>query len=140
MYQHFARYICEKCGYIETLPLYPAEGNSLLDPIPVYCQKTDQIVQVWFYGKKRNVSCIEEKMRYNCNIRNKICNCPKKNCVASDLKQIPILEIENNGCYGWQVVLQYRCPKHNCGGSMNIDPDSIDRLYDAEGNPAGQLS
>ena len=141
MYQHFARYICEKCDYIETLPVYPAEGESeIIDSIKMYCQETDQIVGVWFYGKVRKVSCIEEKMRYNCKVRDKIYNCPKKNCTASNLKEIPILEIENNGNYGLQVVLQYRCPKHNCGGIMNIDPDSIDMLYDADGNPTGQLS
>lgn len=140
MYQHFARYTCEKCGYIETLPVHPAEGYWPLDTIPVYCQETDQCVHIWFYGKVRKVSCIEEKMRYNRKVRDKIYNCPKKNCTASDLKEIPILEIENNGYYGTQVVLQYRCPKHNCRGCMNIDPDSIDVLYDADGNPTGQLS
>lgn len=140
MYQHYSKYICEKYGYTETLPLYPAKGICSVDTIPIYCQKTDQIVRVWFYGKVRKVSCIEEKIRYNCDDREKIYNCSKINCTASDLKEIPILEIENNGNYGSQVILQYRCPKHNRNGSMNIDPDSIDMLYDADGIPIGQLS
>ena len=140
MYQHYAKYICEKCGYIETLPLYPAKGICSMDTIPVYCRETNQIVRVWFYGKVRKVSCIEEKMRYNCDDRDKIYNCSKINCIASDLKEIPILEIENNGNYGSQVILQYRCPKHNRNGSMNIDPDSVDMLYDADGIRIGQLS
>ncbi len=37
MYQHYAKYIFDRCGYIETLALYPAEGISLLDSIPMYC-------------------------------------------------------------------------------------------------------
>ena len=141
MYQHFARYICEKCGYLETFPLHPAAGRYMdIDSIPAYCRETDQIVRVWFFGKERKVSCIEKKMQYNRKVRDRICNCPKKNCTAPDVKEIPILEIENMAGYGVPVVLQYKCPKHNCGGSMNIDPDSIDMLYDADGNPTGQLS
>lgn len=37
MYQYYAKYIFDRCGYIETLALYPAEGISFLDSIPMYC-------------------------------------------------------------------------------------------------------
>ena len=140
MYQHFARYKCEKCAYWATLPLYPADGSFFLDPIKMYCPETDQIIRVLMQGKIRKASCIEEKNSYKRKLRGHIHNCPRKNCTASTLKEIKILEIEEMGYYGRGVVLRYRCPKHNCAGSMNIDPDSIDMLYDADGKPMGQLS
>ena len=61
MYQHFARYKCEKCAYWATLPLYPADGSFFLDPIKMYCPETDQIIRVLMQGKIRKASCIEEK-------------------------------------------------------------------------------
>ena len=115
-------YICDKCDWKQRLseaqPRYGAD--RFIEE--KYCPKTDQIIHVYsdWDDDTEDISCVEMKKRRSRRKRAGIANCHIKKCDGRCLKDLVVLEYDDNNV----GAVSYKCPRTDCGGVMHVDHES----------------
>ena len=117
-----AEYICEKCGWKTTINMRQPDCGFMGECLEKYCPITDQIIWILLgIGDKYDIGCQNKENDIPAEEQHLSC----KNCTAECLEELVILEKDKD-----DVVVKYKCPRHECSGEMNIASDGVCVLWD----------